>query len=292
MNYIDYHADDYGVSKYASERILELVEKQKLDSISIIANMSCYEECMQLLSDKWQTLPQKPLLCVHLNISNGLSLEDGRILSQSWGGLFIRSFLPGAKRNAVKKMLVCEYKKQIEKVYSFQKNLNDPEALYLRLDSHNHIHMIPLAFDAMLCAVSELGLENKLTNIRLSREPLFMFLFTKKVAFTYPLINLVKNMILNILSVRAKRILNVRNIPYTVLCGLALSGQTDHTRISILMPRLFAFSKKQKHPIEILRHPGRILENEVLPEKGSAADLEFLTSKNRDLEYEAALLNP
>lgn len=291
MKKIYYHADDYGVSIHASERILELVKKQKLQGISIISNMSCSEECMTLLSDSWANLPQKPYLCVHLNINNGLAFKTDTPLRQSWVRLFFRSFIPGSKRAVLKENLIYEYKEQIKKVYAFQKGLNDPDALYLRLDSHNHAHMIPIAFDAMLCAVSELGLEDKLSNIRLSREPLFMFLTTKGVTFTFPPINLIKNILLNLLSLRAKRILDKRQIPYTILCGLALSGRTDHKRISILMPKLLSFSEKQGHTMEILRHPGRILKTEIKPETGNTDDIRFLTSPNRDMEYESALQN-
>ena len=285
MDYIDFHADDYAQSRHNSERILELVELGRLDSISILANMTGYEDFMALLSERWESLAVKPLLSVHLNYINGfhLSGREGEIQEHSWGQLFLRSFLPGGGRKQLQRELTEEFKTQIGRVYA-----DLPEGCALRLDSHLHIHMIPVVFDAMLAAIDELGLAGELSYVRLSSEPLLMFLTTPGVAGTYPPINLVKNLILNILSPRAIRILENRGIDYHYTCGLCLSGQTDKERIHILLPKLQRFARKKGHAIEVLMHPGRMLPEEVMPETGSASDLAFLLSENRELEYEGA----
>lgn len=45
---IDIHADDFGESVHASRDILECLKDGKLNSISVLANMSCFEECVRL----------------------------------------------------------------------------------------------------------------------------------------------------------------------------------------------------------------------------------------------------
>ena len=45
---IDIHADDFGESIHASKDILECLKKGKLDSISVLANMSCFEKCADM----------------------------------------------------------------------------------------------------------------------------------------------------------------------------------------------------------------------------------------------------
>ena len=46
---IIYHADDYGISINASKEILALVQQGKLSGISVIPNMSCFADCIDLL---------------------------------------------------------------------------------------------------------------------------------------------------------------------------------------------------------------------------------------------------
>ena len=55
----DYHGDDFALSKNNSQRMLELIEAGKMDSISIISNMGCFSECMSLLRDRWGSLETK-----------------------------------------------------------------------------------------------------------------------------------------------------------------------------------------------------------------------------------------
>ena len=90
----DYHADDYGLSMNNAIRMMQLLEAAKLDSISIIPNMSAFENTMEYLDLKWSTLEKKPLISVHLNIADGFSLSginDGFFThkSQTAPGRFI-----------------------------------------------------------------------------------------------------------------------------------------------------------------------------------------------------------
>ncbi|MCR4748781.1 MAG: ChbG/HpnK family deacetylase [Lachnospiraceae bacterium] len=294
----DYHADDYGLSMNNAIRMMQLLEAAKLDSISIIPNMSVFENTMEYLDLKWNTLEKKPLISIHLNIADGFSLsgiDDGFfthksqtapgrfIFHTSWGRLLFTSYNP-LKRNKVRALLTKEFKEQIKTVYDrLPADINFDKQL--RLDSHTHTHMIPVVFDAMLDAVDGLDLKDRLSFVRVSAEPILPF---NKIKGTYPKINLVKNIILNLLSFRAERILKKRGVSYELMWGLIMSGKMDKERIGSLMPAMKTIAENKGLSLEILCHPGIILPNEQC-EEFSKDDKGFFASENRNVEYEAAM---
>ena len=282
---------------------MQLIDAGRLDSISILPNMSAYKNCMEHLTLKWPTLEHKPLISVHLNIADGFSLseiddplftrtietEDGnkRVFCTPWGRLLLCSYIPGRRRK-IREELKEEFKLQISKVYEDQpegSNSGDGSRTLLRLDSHTHAHMIPVVFDAMLDAVDELGLSDKLDFVRVSREPFKPF---KKIRGTYPKINRIKNILLGMLSGRAERILDKRGVSHGLMWGLIMSGKMDKERIEILLPDMKAIAGKAGKTMEVLCHPGIVLLSERYPEYG-ADDMEFVYSSNRDIEYDGAL---
>jgi len=292
MYSIDYHADDYAISMNNSRRMLALVEAGKLDSFSVVANMSCYEECMDYLKKRWDKLEKKPLISVHINLIDGISLSKATssllvtkegYLKASWGDLFIKSYFGGVAKASLKKEITAEIKAQIERVY---KDL--PEGAKLRLDSHVHTHMIPIVFDSMMDAVEELGLMKELEFVRVSKEPLMMFLTTPGIVGTFPLVNMVKNVILRVLSGRAIKKLDALGIQNGRLWGLNLSGKMDLKRVNILASKMKAYARKEDVYLEVLCHPGIVLRQESLPEYGQGDLVEFFSS-NRDVEYDAVM---
>lgn len=289
MYRLDYHGDDYGISKNNCVRFVELMKAGKIDSISIIPNMGSFDDAMKYLCEQWDGIEYKPLISVHLNIMDGFSLaglkdsmlvresSDGTIMNASWGKLFIKSYLPGKK--GLRSQLTREIAAQIKRVYD-----NMPEGVELRLDSHQHTHMIPVVFDAMIDAIDTQGLTDKVTFVRVSREPLWMFLTTDGVRGTFPVINIVKNILLNLLSGRAERILEKRGIAYGGLWGLIMTGKMDRERVDLILPKMEKYAIKGNRYIEILCHPGIVTESEKRPEYG-IDDLAAFFSDNRNVEY-------
>lgn len=47
---IDIHVDDFGISRNASKDILDMIRLNKVNSISIIPNFSCFMDCMKELN--------------------------------------------------------------------------------------------------------------------------------------------------------------------------------------------------------------------------------------------------
>ncbi len=309
--YIDYHGDDYGVSVNNAVRMMELIEGEKLDSISIIPNMTAFDESMDLLNDRWDSLKVKPLVSVHLDIVDGFSLagltdplftceynDEGmsrRVFHTSWGKLLLASYIP-VRRRRIREDLTREFVLQIKRVRDrLSAGANDQKAadtsdvtdsrrVGIRLDSHMHTHMIPVVFDAMMEAVDELGLTDEIAFVRVSREPISPF---RKIRGTYPRVNMVKNILLNLLSYRAERKLDKRGISYGLLWGLIMSGRMDKERVELLMQDMKDYAVRKDKVLEVLCHPGIALREEGYAEYG-ADDRLFLYSDDRDVEYEAA----
>ena len=141
-------------------------------------------------------------------------------------------------------------------------------------------------FDDVMEAVKELGLEDELEFVRLSKEPLMMFFTTAGVKGTFPIVNVIKNIVLRVLSVRADKILKKAGITHGLLWGLIMSGKMDKDRMNILLPKMREYAEKRNAYMEILGHPGIVLESEMLPEYGPD-DTEAFISENRNIEYEA-----
>ena len=150
MGKIDVHADDFGESLHASRDILDCLTAGKLDSISVLSNMGCFEQCVALYREREKDFPKKPLISVHLNFMEGSCLERPKRLpslvdgqghfSISWGKLFLSSWMPGRKK--LKEQLKREMKLQIEKVRSafpeMKALVNIPSTVLPQADHYLH----------------------------------------------------------------------------------------------------------------------------------------------------------
>ena len=290
MYNIDFHADDYAISPNNSKRIIELVEAGRLNSFSVIANMGCFEECMALLREAWPRFSKKPLISVHINLIDGFVLSDNRadsIQSNSWESLFLRSFIAHPGRKRLKQTVTDEICAQIKAVNDAVSSLTDDDGrpIRLRLDSHVHTHMIPLVFDAMTDALKELKLLDKTDYIRNSTEPLKMFFSTCGIRGTFPFINVIKNIILNILSLRVAHRCHKLGIPTGMLWGLVMTGHMDKKRVDLLIEQMTEYASSKDLYLEILCHPGIVLNKEKRPEYGKDDMITFF-SPDRDTEYD------
>lgn len=302
---IDIHADDYALTVNTSKDMLVCMQAGKLDSISIVPNMSCFEECMELLYEQIPKLPFVPLMSVHLDFVEGRSLagkgeapllvkENTDLMGLSWGGLFQYSYLPW-KRSQIKTQLKQEIKAQIRRVQEAVDQCVKLAKAHgipcsqegLRLDSHQHAHMIPVVWEAVLEAVQEEGWQ--LSYIRNSKEVLGVFLSERTLWKTYRPINFVKNRLLALYSHKVDRYYRMHGMEQMYLWGLVMSGRMDRVRIEKLYPKMIRKAEQDGRTLEILFHPGLTLSEEVTPEIAKEAVEDFYMRGDRHIEQKAVL---
>ena len=303
MSKPDIHADDYALTVNTSKDMLECMRAGKLDSISIVPNMRCFEACMALFYKEIPKLPFLPLMSVHLDFVEGRSLagkgavpdlvrEGSDLMGLGWGGLFMASYLPG-KRKRVKAQLKKEIKAQIAKAQSVIQKCMEIAARSgvscaqegLRIDSHQHAHMIPVVWEAVLEVVEEEGYQ--LEYIRNSKEVLGIFLTDMSLYKTYRPVNFVKNRLLFFYSHKADRYCKMHGLEQMYLWGLVMSGRMDRARIEKLYPKMKRKAERDGRRLEILFHPGITMPGEVTPEIAKEAAEDFYLRGDRHLEKEA-----
>lgn len=288
----DVHADDYGVSLNGAEDILECLKEGALDSFSVIPNMSCFEKCVDRYWQEKEQFPKEPLVTVHLNVMDGRPLlkrdevpdlvdEEG-FFALTWGKLFLLNYSMGKKRKHIKEQLKKEFLAQTEAV---QKAFGLQE---IRLDSHQHPHMIPFVFDVLMEICDEK--KGKVTFVRVAKEPLMPFILRGALYRTYNLANVVKNLLLNLYSMGAIKKLSKNMLSYELMWGLVMSGYMDERRTQELLPLMERVAKKKGRKLEILFHPGKMLEKEKTEEYRKEGFYNFYCSENR-LEEKKAVKN-
>lgn len=305
MAKIDIHADDYALTVNTSRDMLDCMKAGKLNSISIVPNMSCFERCMNMLYEEIPQLPFLPLMSVHLDFVEGRSLAgqkevplltkaDSDLMGLSWGGLFKLSYLPW-KRQEAKGQIEKEIKAQIERVEAAVRvcmEIADKHQIScrqkgLRVDSHQHAHMIPVVWET-LTEVLEQG-NYKVEYIRNSKEVLGVFLSEKSLWKTYRPINFVKNRLLSVYSHRADGYMKAHGMEQMYLWGLIMSGRMDYGRIQKLYGAMRDKAQRDNRVLEILFHPGITLPEEVTEEIAKEAVETFYLLEDRHVEKEAVM---
>lgn len=266
------------------------VKDGKLNSISVLANMSCFEECVRLYREAQEEFPWQPAISVHVNLMEGSCLSDPKDLPDlvdekghfqiSWEKLFFVSYLPS--RNRFKKQLKKEIELQIKAVAGVFSELNLQE---LRIDSHQHTHMIPVVAEALFEVLEEQGW--KASYIRDAKEPLFVFLQKTSLYKTYRLVNFVKNILLNYCSALLQKRFRNAGMKPMYLWGLIMSGHMDEERIRQLLPNMEKKAEHNGRMLEILFHPGQVLREEISDEFSQEDAIAFHVSPDRSVEKQA-----
>lgn len=285
----DFHADDFAVSASASRDIISLGKKGAVDSISIIPNMSAFGSSAPLLKE----FPQGVKRSVHLNFMEGKScmareevpdlVDENGFFKVSWGSLLLSGLNP-AKRGRIKEQLSAEIVAQVEKC--IEAGLADP--LALRLDSHQHTHMIPVVQDALFEAVSRLERKGRRVEfIRNTEDPIFLYFHSIGTLKGFSFANMIKCMILNFFSFRLRKELEERNLPAGYLCGVFYSGHMDEVRLGAVLPLFEKLALKKGRRVEVLFHPGSVKREELTGEFTKPGFVQFHLSKNRYMEFNA-----
>ncbi len=277
---IIFHADDFGANQEVSEHILDCYREGALHSLSVLPNGRDLDQCMQML----MPYQDKIKASIHFNLAEGHCLAEPsqvRLLVDERGMFHISFFKVllwsfTGKRKELRREIELEMSAQLARMLPYVKSV--------RVDSHQHYHMIPIVLKSILKAVEQSGREIEF--IRIPAEPLKPFLKHPELWRTYRPINLVKNLVLNVLNLMDRRILKPYRGKTAVFFGILLSGGMDLKRVRRLLPDFEEIADRKNLPLEILCHPGGVQSPESLMDTGNIDCVRFYTSEGRKTEKE------
>lgn len=293
---LDFHADDYGISQNSCNDIITLLEKGCLNSISILPNMKSFNYAIKEFQNfKEKHLENKVNVSVHINFMEGHCcanpkdipdlIDENGFFKISWGSLFKWNYNL-LKRKVIKKQLQVEIIAQTKKCL----DAGIVSAQGLRFDSHQHTHMIPIVFDALISAVNELKQQNIKTEfIRNTQDPIIPYVKVKDIRKSFSKINLIKCLILNYYSYKVRKLLGKMELPVPYLCGVFFSGYMDYERLEKVLPFYAKNPINQKRNMELLFHPGKVLQDEITEEFVKPDFITFHLSKGREIEYNSII---
>lgn len=232
------NADDFGMSQAFNRAVLKGYQQGILTSASICANGEAFESAVG------EIIPQCPDLSigVHLNIIEGKSLTDVRMLTDEYGR-FNNGYLA-----LILKSYNKEFLKQVEHEFRAQIKMVMSKTKVDHIDSHVHTHAIPNIFKIVV----KLAKEYNIPYVRTQFEHPYLIPSIKKhLKVAYP-INLIKIMLLNTFTTINKPLLKENDLKTNdYLIGVGYTGMMDDRTIAYGLKSLM----KKDCLAEALIHP-------------------------------------
>lgn len=262
MRHLTITADDYGLSRSITDTILEVVDKSILSRVSILANGLAFDYAMREL----RTRPNLEL-SIHLNLSEGKAISHPRSIPHlvNKEGVFryspvrlllrILFSLPQTRRDIANE-IEEEMRVQIDRVRTISPRT------HLFVDSHQHVHMIPLVFTQIL----KLHKIYCFKSVRIPCEPFF---FDTESLRQYLSLATLRHIGLNILAISNRRRISDTSLTHSdYFVGTLFSGRIT---FSVVRSALAEVCRKNGKSVEIGFHPGDILPDEIDSWKGDKA---------------------
>lgn len=285
------HADDFGITLEQSKDILACSAacggEGALNSTSAIVTSPAFEACAEFA---------RPFVdggCIrmglHLNLVEGpaLSPVDEVPLLVDDRGMFKQGFAKmlalssGPRRKELTGHARTEARAQIRAFLEAFPQMRER----LRLDSHQHFHLIPAVFDGVLAAVEDEGCT--LEYLRIPAEPLTPYMKVREVRRAVPAVNVVKNALLNALW-KQDAAKYPANLPKpAAFYGLALSGRMQHAANGELLAEILADAAREDRDVELLFHPGGVPSADACLNPALKGFCDFYLSENRQAEADA-----
>ena len=275
MGNIFLHADDYGLTRGISDSLDKLIEKEKLNSISIIVNG--YDE-YDLKLNKDVRIASHINIFENKPISNENFLKDildnnGRFRESFTFYLFSYYLGSTLKRKKIRNQIRIEVESQLIKLI---KSLKGDQSIN-SIDSHNHIHMIPYIFNIFI----EVCLKYDIKNIRTVHE-FFDFSFPKNNLFKFNFyVGIIKHVLLNSFTFLNSRKVKKNNLlTNKYYLGVLFSGRMSKELIDSPINKI-KHNLKDNDYIEIVLHPGILEKDEYKYWENSPSLAKFYSSINR-----------
>lgn len=233
MNKFILNADDFGLSEENNQAVADRIDSGILTGASLCTNSEYFSQAIKIAN----TFPNLSL-AIHLNIVEGKSLIDCNLLTDK-NGYFNKNYLYFLLNQTNKKLIKqieLEFNAQIQKAVNLVKIDN--------LDSHVHIHSIPVIFDITCCLAKKYNIKF----VRTQQEKIY---FVKKRKTK--IINLIKNILLKILTFYNIKTLNKYNLKTNdYLLGVCYTGEMD---IDTVKQGLKKMQNVENKTVECLIHP-------------------------------------
>ena len=151
------HADDLGLAEGVDAAILDLAQSGRLQGASLLVNGPTATAAMQA----WRDLADPPPLNLHVCLTEGHGLPDCPGIPTGFGTLLLASLLPWQRRRIAPQVHTV----LLQQIGRYRQLTG---LRHIRLDGHQHIHLVPLVLDAVL----DLASDESITWVRTTREPL------------------------------------------------------------------------------------------------------------------------
>jgi len=162
-----------------------------------------------------------------------------------------------------------------------------PDGVPFCIDSHQHTHMIPSVFNALLKVLDDEKIS--IEYMRIPSEPILPYILTPSLYFTYKPVNIIKQWLLKLLWLIDRKKAKKYSIPTAYFFGILFSGRMDEKRVNKLLPRYIKLSEKNGFDVEVLFHPGYIDENENSLKNKNIVFKKFYLSEDRKTEYDSVM---
>lgn len=281
------HADDLGISRGITDRIIETHRNGAVQRTSIVANGEAFDYAVDRLRDS-------PRLSwsVHLNLVEGrcLAAKQGLPLLVDRRGWFKRDFvgllllpiLAPWCRAGLRRQIRLELDTQIGRV---RRAFNPAE---IRVDSHRYVHLLPFVFPIVMQQAANWNVRE----IRVVNEPLFTARGGLRGLVELISPNLLKCLVLRLLSRSCRKQLRHQAIacPERSL-GVLFSGRMT-ARIAVRgLKRIARYPPAEDAEVEVLFHPGPADPQERGIWQENPRQSRFYFASHRAAET-AALLTP
>ena len=269
------HADDLGLADGVDAAIIDLAQSGQLQGASLLVNGPSAADAMEA----WRNLAEPPPLTLHLCLTEGHRLAKCADLPSGFGTLLLASLLPWQRRR-IAPQLRTVLQEQISR-YRQLTGLSQ-----IRLDGHQHIHLVPLVLDAVL----DLAPSEAITWVRTTREPLPEGLSLRLWWRSLQSGGLIKWLVLQLLSglaiPRLRRAGLATNLRFA---GVLFSGsmfgtafrrswETAHSSNTIL---------RSSRPV-VLIHPAQRHAAAGMDQEAFQKSVAFFNSHNRQKEWASA----
>lgn len=212
------NADDFGMSEYYNNAVLDGKNNGLLTSASLCANGDCFEQAIN------EIIPQCPDLSVgiHLNIIEGKSLTECPMLTdkdRNFNNGYISLILKSFNKEFMKQVEI-EFRAQIEKIMN-RTNVD-------HIDSHVHTHAIPNIFRLTAKLADEYGIPY----IRTQYEKPYITPSIKKHFNTKYPPNILKIILLNTFTILNRSVVKKYDLKTNdYLIGVGYTGMMDSKTI-------------------------------------------------------------